>query len=121
MATIHAVQRPDSTHFARIECRLKGVDPYSVEHEAVDVQAEGMPSKPSPRSLPKARARAAANIRRLRTARGLSQEQLAEAAQFHRTYVSQLERSVTNISIDGLERLAQALEVDIVELLQVPD
>lgn len=80
-----------------------------------------MPSKSSPRSLPKARARAAVNIRRLRTTQGLSQEQLAEAAQFHRTYVSQLERSVTNISIDGLERLAQALGVDIVELLQVPD
>jgi transcriptional regulator with XRE-family HTH domain len=77
-----------------------------------------MPSKSSPRSLPKARARAAANIRRLRTAQGLSQEQLAEVAQFHRTYVSQLERCVTNISIDGLERLAQALGVDIVELLQ---
>jgi transcriptional regulator with XRE-family HTH domain len=77
-----------------------------------------MPSKPSPRSLPKARARAAVNIRRLRTAKGLSQEQLAEVAQFHRTYVSQLERCVTNISIDGLERLAQALGVDIVELLQ---
>jgi transcriptional regulator with XRE-family HTH domain len=53
-------------------------------------------------------------------AQGLSQEQLAEVAQFHRTYVSQLERSVTNISIDGLERLAQALGVDIVELLQPP-
>jgi transcriptional regulator with XRE-family HTH domain len=79
-----------------------------------------MPSKSSPRSLPKARARAAANIRRLRMAQGLSQEQLAEVAQFHRTYVSQLERSVTNISIDGLERLAQALGVDIVELLQPP-
>jgi len=61
------------------------------------------------------------NIRRLRTAKGLSQEQLAEVAQFHRTYVSQLERCVTNISIDGLERLAQALGVDIVELLQVPN
>lgn len=79
-----------------------------------------MPSKSSPRSLPKARARAAANIRRLRTAQELSQEQLAELAQFHRTYVSQLERCVTNISIDGLERLAQALGVDIVELLQPP-
>ena len=79
-----------------------------------------MPSKSSPRSLPKARARAAANIRRLRTAQELSQDQLAELAQFHRTYVSQLERCVTNISIDGLERLAQALGVDIVELLQPP-
>lgn len=65
-----------------------------------------------------ARERVAANIRRLRKANGLSQEQLAEAAAFHRTYVSQLERCVTNISINGLERLAQALEVDITELLQ---
>lgn len=50
--------------------------------------------------------------------RGLSQEQLAELADFHRTYVSQLERCVTNISIDGLERLAIALGVDIVDLLR---
>lgn len=77
-----------------------------------------MPPKPSAPSLPKARIRVAASIRRLRIAKGLSQEQLAELAQFHRTYVSQLERCVTNISIDGLERLAEALEVDIIELLQ---
>ncbi len=77
-----------------------------------------MPSKPSPPSLASARDRVAANIRRLRKAQGLSQEQLAEVAEFHRTYVSQLERSVTNISIDGLERLAQALGVDITELLK---
>ena len=61
--------------------------------------------KLSPRSPPKARTRAAMNMRRLRTSQGLSQEQLAEMAQLHRTYVSQLERCVTNISIDGLERL----------------
>lgn len=77
-----------------------------------------MPSKPSRQALPAARARIATNVRSLRTARGLSQEQLAEIAEFHRTYVSQLERSVTNISIDGLERLAGALDVDIVELLK---
>jgi len=51
----------------------------------------------------------------------LSQEQLAELAQFHRTYVSQLECSVTNISLDGLEQLAQVLGVDITELLKAPD
>lgn len=105
---------------AKRNVELKEVDLYSVEYKPVDGQAGGMPSKSSPRSLPKARARAAANIRRLRTDQGLSQEQLAEAAEFHRTYVSQLERCVTNISIDGLERLAQALGVDIVELLQPP-
>ena len=65
-----------------------------------------------------ARERISANLSRMRKARGLSQEQLAELAEFHRTYVSQLERCVTNISIDGLERLAQALEVDVIDLLK---
>lgn len=50
--------------------------------------------------------------------RGLSQEGMAELADFHRTYVSQLERCVTNISIDGLERLSMALGVDVTELLE---
>lgn len=66
-----------------------------------------------------ARRRIAANVRRLRMERGLSQEGMAELADFHRTYVSQLERCVTNISIDGLERLAMALGVDIIALLEI--
>lgn len=61
------------------------------------------------------------NLKRLRTERGLSQERMAELADFHRTYVSQLERCVTNISIDGLERIAHALGVDVVELLAQPE
>lgn len=65
-----------------------------------------------------ARRRIAENIRKLRIERGLSQEGLAELADFHRTYVSQLERCVTNVSIDGLERLAMALDVDIRVLLK---
>ena len=64
-----------------------------------------------------ARLRVAGNIRRLRLAKGLSQEKMAELADFHRTYVSQLERCVTNISVDGLERLAKVLGVDIAVLL----
>jgi transcriptional regulator with XRE-family HTH domain len=77
-----------------------------------------MPPKPSRPRLPSARERVAANVRRLRKEHDLSQEQLAEVAEFHRTYVSQLERCVTNISIDGLERLAEALGVDILDLLE---
>jgi transcriptional regulator with XRE-family HTH domain len=65
-----------------------------------------------------ARARIAANVKRLRHDRGLSQEKLAELAEFHRTYVSQLERQVTNISVDGLERLAGILHVDVTDLLR---
>ena len=55
-----------------------------------------------------------------RAERELSQEQLAELAGFHRTYVSQLERCVANISIDGLDGLAASLSVDVTELLSKP-
>ncbi|NZA27191.1 helix-turn-helix transcriptional regulator [Luteimonas sp. SJ-92] len=76
--------------------------------------------KPSPAPPPPgpARRRIAANVKRHRAERGLSQEKLAELASFHRTYVSQLERCVTNITIDGLERLAVALDVDVTDLLR---
>jgi len=68
-------------------------------------------------TIGEARQRVAENLRRLRKERGLSQEAMAELAEFHRTYVSQLERCITNISLDGLERLARALNVDVLDLL----
>jgi transcriptional regulator with XRE-family HTH domain len=68
-----------------------------------------------------ARRRISENVRRLRLERGFSQEEMAELADFHRTYISQLERRVTNISVDGLERLATALGVDILDLLAEVD
>ena len=43
-------------------------------------------------TIGEARQRVAENLRRLRKERGLSQEVMAELAEFHRTYVSQLER-----------------------------
>lgn len=77
------------------------------------------PAKASTRATgTDARHRLSSNIKRFRRERELSQERLAELADFHRTYVSQLERCVTNISIDGIERLARALDVDIVDLLR---
>lgn len=81
-----------------------------------------MPARPSPALPPSARSRVGANVRCLRKAmKGkVSQEKLGELAQCHRTYVSQLERAKTNISIDRLERFAQVLGVDIVELFQPP-
>jgi len=48
----------------------------------------------------------------------LSQEGLAEDAGFHRTFVSQIERERNNISIDNIERLAAALGVDLIDLLE---
>jgi transcriptional regulator with XRE-family HTH domain len=79
-----------------------------------------MPSK-SLHSFPSStRSHVAANIRRRRKAKGLSQEKLGELAELHRTYVSQLERCKANISIDGLERIARILGVDAAELLHPP-
>jgi transcriptional regulator with XRE-family HTH domain len=60
------------------------------------------------------------NMRRLRVAKGLSQERLAHDAGVDRTYVSRLERKVENPSIGVLEKIAAALQVHISELLVEP-
>jgi transcriptional regulator with XRE-family HTH domain len=65
-----------------------------------------------------ARDRFARNLRSTRAARGLSQELLAAHAGLHRTYIGSIERGERNVSIDNMERLATALSVDIVDLLQ---
>ncbi|MBZ9737119.1 helix-turn-helix transcriptional regulator [Mesorhizobium sp. CA18] len=62
----------------------------------------------------------AQNLRALRRARGLSQEELAHRAGIDRTYISALERNVYNASIDVVDRLAEVLDVDIAELLKRP-
>lgn len=59
----------------------------------------------------------AANLRRLRKAKGLSQEELAHRAQIDRTYVSALERSVYAAGIDVVDRLARELGVTAADLL----
>lgn len=60
----------------------------------------------------------AKKLRQIRQAQGLSQETLADLAGLHRTYVGSVERSERNVSIDNIERLARALEVDIVEFFR---
>jgi transcriptional regulator with XRE-family HTH domain len=60
----------------------------------------------------------AQRLRQIRQIKGLSQEELADMADLHRTYVGSVERSERNVSIDNMERLANALEVDITELLR---
>ena len=59
----------------------------------------------------------AANVRRLRDERGLSQEGLAERADLHRTYVGSVERGERNVSIDNMEQIAAALGVPLREML----
>ena len=58
----------------------------------------------------------AVNVRRYRNNRGYSQEHLAELAGLHRTYISALEREPRNISIENIQRIADALGVDAYKL-----
>jgi transcriptional regulator with XRE-family HTH domain len=57
-------------------------------------------------------------IRTERSALGISQEELAERAGLHRTYVSDLERGARNPSIISIEKIAQALNLSLLSLLE---
>ncbi|MFN3501005.1 MAG: helix-turn-helix domain-containing protein [Allorhizobium sp.] len=60
----------------------------------------------------------AKNLRKSRQAKGLSQEELAHLADVDRTYVSSLERAVYSPTIEVLEKLARALEIEPEDLIK---
>lgn len=60
----------------------------------------------------------ATRLRELRLERRLSQEELADHAGCHRTYIGMLERKLSNPSLSVLGAIADALGVDIPTLLQ---
>jgi len=66
------------------------------------------------------RARVAWNLRRLRLARGVSQERLALEAGVDRTYVSRLERGRENPTVDVLDRLALVLGAPLAAVFAEP-
>jgi ribosome-binding protein aMBF1 (putative translation factor) len=86
------------------------------------MSAKKMPAQPTlPTQLPAAndlRGILAWHIRVLRVQKGWSQEKLAFACELDRTYVSAVERSVWNVSLSNIERLAQALDVEPWRLLR---
>ncbi len=57
------------------------------------------------------RLRLAANLRRLRLEKGWSQEEYADRADIHRTYVSDIERGARNPTISVVEKLAAPFAV----------
>jgi transcriptional regulator with XRE-family HTH domain len=62
----------------------------------------------------------AANLRRLRNARGLAQDDLAYEAEVSRSYLSQLEKGAFYASLKIVGKLATALNVEPAELLRLP-
>lgn len=58
------------------------------------------------------------NVQEYRKAQQLSQEQLAELAGVHRTYIGMIERAEKNITLCNIEKIAKALNISISKLLE---
>lgn len=52
------------------------------------------------------------NMKKYRMQRGLSQEAFAEKCGLHRTYISSIERFQRNVSIENIQRIADALDIE---------
>ncbi|UBF29298.1 helix-turn-helix transcriptional regulator [Kovacikia minuta CCNUW1] len=55
-------------------------------------------------------------VKRRRQELGISQEELAELADLHRTYISDIERGSRNISLENIEKVAKALSISVSKL-----
>ena len=64
------------------------------------------------------RKRLGSNLKRLRNEQGWSQEEFADRAGIHRTYVSDIERAARNPTITIVEKLAKALKVTASALIE---
>jgi transcriptional regulator with XRE-family HTH domain len=62
----------------------------------------------------------AANLRRLRHAKGISQEDLAHEAAINRSYISKLEKAASYPGLEIIAKLATVLEVEPAKLLRMP-
>lgn len=60
-------------------------------------------------------------VREARLKRGYSQEQLADLAGLHRTYIGMIERAEKNITLENIGKIAKALNIKIAILLQNVD
>ncbi|WP_405158500.1 helix-turn-helix domain-containing protein [Paenibacillus sp. FSL H8-0283] len=60
-------------------------------------------------------------IRALRKQRGWTQEQLAEKANLHYSYLSSLERGGRNMSLESLGKIIEAFEINPIQILNFAD
>ena len=73
----------------------------------------------NPETPPSARVIFGQNVRRVRRLKEMSQEELAFRADISRTYLSEVERGERNISVDNMEALAFALEMELPDLMRL--
>ena len=63
----------------------------------------------------------AIKVRKLRNDMKISQEQLAEIADLHRTYIGRIERAEKNVTLTTLEKIAFALDTTLEKLFDFSD
>lgn len=56
------------------------------------------------------------NLKKYRKLKCLSQEKLAEIAGLHRTYISDIERFKRSISLENIQKISEALEIEAYKL-----
>jgi transcriptional regulator with XRE-family HTH domain len=61
------------------------------------------------------------NVKKFREQKGFSQEKLAEESELHRTYISAVERGVRSISLNNIQKISKALDIDIHKLFMFGD
>ena len=71
------------------------------------------------KSTPDIRERFGDAVRARREDLALTQEEFAERAKIHRTYLSDIERGTRNVSLINIERIAAALSIPLSELFQI--
>lgn len=57
-------------------------------------------------------------VRKIRLEKGISQETLADLSGLHRTYMSDVELGKRNVSLENIDRIANALDVSISEIFR---
>lgn len=63
-------------------------------------------------------ARFGTRIKELRLLKNISQEELGELAELHRTYIGMIERGERNITLKNIEKIAKAFDLNIEELFR---
>ena len=56
------------------------------------------------------------NLRKYRTDKKFSQEKFAEMCNLHRTYINDIERGQRSISLNNIQKIADALEIETYKL-----
>lgn len=57
------------------------------------------------------------NVKRYRLKMGLSQEKFAELCNLHRTYISDIECFQRNVSLESVQKIAEAIQIEPYKLL----